>query len=170
MALNPSDARGHRELGVAQLYARQYEESIDAFTVAEEASPNHADVLADYADTLVHAADLDAAASRIERAIALNPLCPDHYWWTAGGAYYLLGQSPCSIEHIERMADRRPACRLLAASYAMLGEQAEARRCVRIVRAEHPNFRVDTWLSIVPIRDPVRRAHYEQGLRLAGFN
>jgi DNA-binding SARP family transcriptional activator/tetratricopeptide (TPR) repeat protein len=169
VALDPDDARGHRELGVAKLYAGAFDDSMAAFSAAETVGPSHADVLADYADTLVHAADLQGAADRIEKAIELNPLCPDDYWWTAGGAYYLLGDYRKSIDALRRMTDRRPASRLMAASFAMLGERAEARRCVRAVREDHPNFSVERWLSILPMRDPQRRAHYEQGLRLAGF-
>jgi tetratricopeptide (TPR) repeat protein len=167
--MDPADGRGHRELGVAQLYGRRFDESLMALAAAEHSSPRHADVLADYADTLLHASDPMEGVERIEAAIALNPICPDDYWWTAGGAYYLVENYAKSVDSLSRMTDQRPAGRLMAASLAMLGERIEARRYVRRVKEEHPDFRVDAWLSIVPFRDPRRRDHYEEGLRLAGF-
>jgi DNA-binding SARP family transcriptional activator/tetratricopeptide (TPR) repeat protein len=169
VALDPGDARGHRERGVAELYLGRFDNSIAALDAAEAAGPSYADVLADYADALVHAGDLAAALKRIERAIELNPLCPDDYWWTAGGAYYLSGDYAQSLACLDRMAERRPACRLMAAGFAMSGDQASARRCARIVLEDHPGFRIDEWLAMVQIRDVTRRAHYEQGLRRAGF-
>ncbi len=39
---------------------------------------------------LTHAGEPAMALQKISSAIALNPLCPDHYWWTAGGANFLL--------------------------------------------------------------------------------
>jgi DNA-binding SARP family transcriptional activator/TolB-like protein len=169
VALDPVDARGHRELGVAELYARHFDQSIDALSLAEASSPQFADVLADYADTLIHADDPEIGLQRIEKAIALNPLCPDDYWWTAGGAYYLLGDYKLAIERLMRMSDTRPANRLIAACWAMLGDKAEALKYVRRVRQEHPDFRIEDWLAIVPFRYAEQRAHYEEGLRRAGF-
>jgi hypothetical protein len=51
----------------------------------------------------------------------------------------------------------------------MLGEREKATSYVRKAQEIHPDFSVDGWLSIVPIRDPTFAQHYEQGLREAGF-
>ena len=67
------------------------------------------------------------------------------------------------------MADREPANRLAAASWAMLGETERARVLARKTRDTHPDFDIETWLSIVPIREDWQRDHYREGLRRAGF-
>jgi len=167
--LDPSDARGHREVGVVHLYGGHFDESLASFSSAASLGPSHADVLADHADALVHAGDVAEGATTIDRAISLNPLCPDDYRWTAGGAYYFLGQYDRSIGHLRQMSDTLPASRLLAASYAMAGDARSARRYVSRALEEHPDFELDTWLSIIPIRDPQRRQHYRDGLEAAGF-
>ncbi len=121
--LDENDARGYRERGICHLYARHYEACLDAYARAEELNPQHADLIADHADALVHASDPDAALEKIAHAIELNPLAPDSYWWTAGGANYLTGNYQASIAAIGRMHNRTPALQLQAASHAMLGER-----------------------------------------------
>lgn len=167
--LDEDDARGYRERGVCHLYARHYDTCLEAYARAEELNPQHADLIADHADALVHASDPEAALLKINRAIELNPLAPDSYWWTAGGANYLVGNYQASIEAIDRMHNRTPALQLQAASHAMLGERDAAASCVEQAREVHPEFSIARWLSIVPFKDERHIRHYEEGLRLAGF-
>lgn len=168
--LDENDARGYRERGVCHLYARHYDACLEAYARAEDLNPQHADLIADHADALVHASAPDAALVKITQAIELNPLAPDSYWWTAGGANYLVGNYQASIEAISRMQNRTPALQLQAASHAMLGERAAAAECVEQAREVHPEFSIAKWLTIVPFKDERHIRHYEEGLRLAGFD
>jgi DNA-binding SARP family transcriptional activator/TolB-like protein len=168
--LDPVDARGYRELGVASLFARRFDESINALRRAQATSPHFADALADLADTLSHSGQPEEGLVTMTRAIELNPLPPDIYWWTAGGTNYLLGRYEDAIECLSRMSDTTPANRLIAATWAMLGNGREAEAYVRQVLEEHPNFRIEDWLAMVPFRDATQRRHYEAGLRAAGFH
>ncbi|MDQ0473512.1 BTAD domain-containing putative transcriptional regulator [Labrys wisconsinensis] len=169
VALDPDDARGHRELGVARLYAQRFDDSLADLALAERANAQYADLLVDHGDALTHAGDPALGLRKLEHAIELNPLPPDAYWWVAGGAQYLLGRYQDAVESVRSMRNPAAANRLLAASLAMLGEKAEARRVVRLVKEEHPDFRIANWLAMVPFRDPQGRQHYEDGLRAAGF-
>jgi len=150
IVLDPDDARGHRELGVASLFARRFDDSLASLALAEHANPQYADVVADYADTLTHASDPASGLRKIERAIELNPLCPDRYWWFAGGANYLLGRYEAAVASIANMNHQAPANRLLAASLGMLGDGAGARRIVRKVKAEHPDLASPTGFRSCP--------------------
>lgn len=78
----PDFADGYREFGVAKLLQGAFDESAEAMGVAESLAPHYADVIADYADTLVHCSLPAMALRKIERAIELNPLGPDTYFWT----------------------------------------------------------------------------------------
>ena len=169
MTLAPHDARGHREFGVCSLFAGRFDEGVAALRRAEAASPHYADVVADLADTLVHASEPELGLSKIERAIVLNPLCPDDYWWTAAGANYHLERYDAALSCLSKMTDRTPAYRLTAMTWAMKGDQTRARTFVRKAKEVHPDFRVDKWLSTVPFREQWQRRHYETGLRKAGF-
>lgn len=168
--LDENDARGYRERGVCHLYARHYDACLEAYSRAEDLNPQHADLIADHADALVHASAPDAALVKITQAIELNPLAPDSYWWTAGGANYLVGNYQASIDAISRMQNGTPALQLRAASHAMLGEREAAAECVEQAREVHPEFSIAKWLTIVPFKDERHIRHYEEGLRLAGFD
>jgi TolB-like protein len=167
--IGADDAGGYHQLGVAKLYQGQFFESMEAFLEAESRAPSHADLMADHADTLVHAADPILALDKIKRAIELNPLCPDLYWWTAAGANFFLEEFGEAIACIGRMADQAKAGRLAAAAYAMLGDQRNAKREMRRTLAIYPDFTVDDWLKKVPIREKWKMDMFRDGLRRSGF-
>ncbi|NTF82777.1 DNA-binding protein [Rhizobium rhizogenes] len=162
-------AAGYREFAAAKLYQNDFDESLKAFEIAESISPHHADVIADYANTLIHASQPLEGIAKIERAIKLNPLSPDIYYWTAAGACYHLERYEDAANYIDRMVDSAPAARLAAAVAAMAGDMRTARALVRKVKETYPDFEVDTWLSIVPIREQWQKDHYRDGLQRAGF-
>ncbi len=167
--IGADDAGGYHQLGVAKLYQGDFFESMEAFLEAESRAPSHADLIADHADTLVHAADPILALDKIKRAIELNPLCPDLYWWTAAGANYFLEQYGEAIACIGRMADQANAGRLAAAAYAMLGDHRNAKKEMRRTLAIYPDFTIDDWLSTVPIREKWKTDIFRDGMRKAGF-
>ena len=162
-------ATGYRELGVVKLYLRQFDESMEYHDKAEALSPQHANVIASYADTLVQASRPEGGLRKIQAALDLNPIAPDEYFWTAAGASYSLGQYEQAIAYIERMRDPTPADRLSAASWGMLGNRKKARQFVRKTFDVHPDFDLDKWMAIVPFREEWQRVHYCEGLRKAGF-
>jgi tetratricopeptide (TPR) repeat protein len=167
--IDPDDARGYRELGVCHAYAGRFDESLQTLALGEQKNPQHADLLNDYADALVHACEPAAALQKIEQAIALNPLCPDQYWWAAAGANYQLEKYSQAVECMSRMRDQTPALRLLAASWGMLGDRLRAGEYAQMTKESHPDFRIGNWLSIVPFRDQRVIRKYAEGLRAAGF-
>lgn len=162
-------ADGYREFGVAKLLQGAFDESAEAMEVAESLAPHYADVIADYADTLVHCSLPALALRKIERAIELNPLSPDTYFWTGAGANYALGEFEASLEYIGQMADPSLADRLSAANCAMLGHHDRARVFVRRFREGNPDFDVDKWLSAVPSKEQWHKDLYREGLKKAGF-
>jgi TolB-like protein/DNA-binding SARP family transcriptional activator len=162
-------ADGYRELGVAKVLQGAIDESVEALELAETLSPHYADVIADHADTLVHFSRPGLALQKIERAIELNPLSPDSYLWTASGASYCLGHFEGALGYIDRMADPTLVDRLSAASWAMLGNGEKARFFVRRARETNPDFDVDKWLSVVPLKEQWQKDIYREGLKKAGF-
>ncbi len=120
---------------------------------------------------LQHACDASPALQKINQAIELNPLCPDRYWWTAGDANFHLERYDDAIACMSRMRDQSPAYRLIAASWAMLGDRDQATEYVRKAKEIHPDFNVNG-LAFDRAASAIRISHadYEQGLREAGFN
>ena len=160
---------GYRELGVVKLYARQFDDSVAYLERAEALSPHYANVIASYADTLVQASRPDVGLEKIEHAIELNPLAPDEYFWTAASASYFMGEYPAALAYIDRMKDRTPVHRLSAACWGMLGDMKKARQFVRRTFDVNPNFDLETWMAVVPIKEKRHRELYREGLKKAGF-
>lgn len=162
-------AVGFHQLAVTKLYRGAFDESVELFEIAERNAPSHADLIADHADTLIHSSRLEEALAKINLAFELNPLCPDYYWWVAAGANYSLRHYELAIDNLTHVADQNNVLRFNAACWAMLGDTRQARGYMRRTMENLPDFEIDKWLSMIPIRDPAHREHYREGLRRAGF-
>ncbi|WP_037078870.1 hypothetical protein [Neorhizobium vignae] len=169
VALQPELASAHRELGLSRLYRGDVDGSLEAFDRAEGLSPHLADAICGYADALVHASKPADGLAKISNAIRLNPICPDDYFWIAAGASYFLGEFHQAIGYIDRMGDSSSARRLLAASYAMAGDTAKARFHRRRAQELNPQFDLDKWLSVLPVKEQWQKELYREGLMKAGF-
>ncbi|ASY63785.1 hypothetical protein SJ05684_c23440 [Sinorhizobium sojae CCBAU 05684] len=159
----------HREVGVVKLYRGDLDESLAALDQAEQLSPHYADVLYSHADTLVHASRPAEALDKLEKALSLNPLAPDAYLWSAAGASYFLGQYEECIGFVQRMKDKTPADRIVAASWAMLGDRKKARQHRMRASKVNPTFDVDRWLAVIPFKEQWQKDLYREGLKKAGF-
>ena len=166
---NSELSSAYRELGVAKLYLGDVDESLESLDRAEVLSPHFADAIYSYADTLVHASRPSEGLAKIEKAISLNPLAPDDYYWSAAGAAYFLGRFHDAIAYIDRMASPDSAHRLAAASWAMLGNTRKARLHRRKVYELNPHFDLELWLSILPVKEKWQKDLYREGLLKAGF-
>lgn len=166
---NSELSSAYRELGVAKLYLGEVDESLDALDRAETLSPHFADAIYSYADSLVHASRPSEGLDKIEKAISLNPIAPDDYFWSAAGASYFLGHFQDAINYIDRMASPDSAQRLLAASWAMLGNNRKARFHRRKAHELNPHFDLELWLSILPVKEQWQKDLYREGLLKAGF-
>lgn len=169
ISLDPFDGNGYRELGRAALFVGDLDESLRQFSQAERYAPHHADVLADYADTLAHNSDFPAARSRMEAALLLNPIPPDEYWWTMGGINYFQGLWQDAIAALQRMKNHEPALRLMAAAAAMAGDKEQARLFRLRALSLQPDFTIAGWVRRMPMRNPGDVDLYIEGLRRAGF-
>lgn len=166
---DPEIAYGYKELGMAKLYLGKIDESLEALARAEELSPHYADAIYSFADTLVHASRPKEGLEKIERAISLNPLGPDEYFWCAAGASYFVGSFDKAVSRIQNMSNQSSAYRLLAASCAMLGDTKRANHYRRKDREANPQFDLQKWLAVVPIKEHWQKEMYREGLLKAGY-
>jgi tetratricopeptide (TPR) repeat protein len=166
---DPGDSGSLREFGHAALYLHDLDTALDCYEKAAISAPNHADLLADHADALAHASRFEEAEAKIVRALELNPLAPDDYYWVGGAVSFFRGRYEEGLRRLTTMRSPGQAVRLMAACAAMNGdlEAAGAYRDLAIER--DPVFRVDNWTSLYPQRDKRDAEHYLHALRLAGF-
>lgn len=163
------DGRGYSEPGFAQLYKKRHDESLAAYERAVELNPNDADTLARMAYAVTCSGEPRRAIDLLTRATRLNPYHPDWYLWHLGDAYFDLGDYAQTVFALKKMHDQSEAHRLLAASYAHLGQTEEARYHAEQILAVHPNFSIAHWRSVSPdrSREPVQRL--VEGLLKAGL-
>lgn len=167
--IDENSAGGYKELGVSQLYKGRIDESLAALSQAEHLSPHYADALFSHADSLTHASQPGAALDKLHTAMSLNPIVPDTYLWAAAGANYFLQDFEQALSFIERMQDKRPASRLAAACYGMIGDQTRARTHRNRFLADNPTFDLEQWLAMVPHKEVWQTELYREGLSRAGF-
>lgn len=167
--LDPTDARGFGELGFVHLYRKEHDAALGAYKRALKLNPNDADLLSDYADALAHSGQNEEAIQLLQRAMRLNPFFPDQYLWHLGGAYYNLKEYDAVIEAVGKMNNPTEGQRMLAASYAQLGQTDLAHRIAEKHRAVHPNFSIARWEKIIPDRLEEDTQHFLEGLKKAGF-
>lgn len=166
----PNDSASLREIGHAALYLHDLVGAREHFEAAYELAPNHADLLVDQADILTHLSRHDEAEAKVSRALSLNPLAPDDYYWIAGAVSFFRGEYRQALSRLSAMESPGLALRLMAASAAMLNdtEAAAAYREQALVR--DPSFTVGKWQSLYPAPNPDDTAHYLNALILAGFS
>jgi len=167
--MDPSDARGYGELGFVNLYRKEHDASLSAFDSALKLNPNDTDILSNMADALAHSGQSEKAIELLRRALMLNPFYPDQYLWYLGGAYFNLKQYDEVIATINRMHSPTEGRRLLAASYAYLGEMEKASFQAGKVLEAYPNFSLDHWIKVIPDKFTDETEHFVEGLRRAGL-
>ena len=167
--IDPTDGNGHRELGRAALFLGELDESLELFAKAERLAPHHADLLADYADTLMHNSKPLLAKERIDQALALNPIAPDVYYWIAGGISFFCGAPADALQLLKKMRRPDQAFKLMAASAALAGDSAQATLYRQRALNNDPDFDLRKWTLRLPQRERVHLDMYAAALRAAGF-
>jgi DNA-binding SARP family transcriptional activator/tetratricopeptide (TPR) repeat protein len=170
IAADPGGADGYWMRGVVSLYQRDFESCAENFATAESLSPHSADLLVQYADALSHLGRPAEGWQRFERALQLNPMPPDHYWWAGASIAFVEARYDEVIALCARMESDAPAMRLLAAAHALRGNAAEAARYGRLVRETYPDHSRETITRLVPSTDRDALSRFMEGLRLAGVD
>jgi len=166
----PRDSAALREIGHAALYLHDLEGAWEHFEAAHELAPNHADLLVDQADALTHLSRHDEAEAKICRALSLNPLAPDDYYWIGGAGRFFRGEYRQALARLTAMQSPGLALRLMAACAAMLNDTESAAIYREQALMRDPSFTVDKWQSLYPAPDGEDTAHYLNALILAGFS
>jgi len=167
--LDPGDYLAHWVLGRLYSCLGKHTRSLAEFDRALHINPNDANLLADFAEQLVYCGRAEEALKRCQRAIRLNPNCPDWHWWNLGFIYFHLGRYEEALESLEQMTSPDQARRLLAATYAHLGRAEEARAEAEEFMKINPSFSISAWARTEPYSDPNELQRYVSGLCKAGL-
>ena len=126
-------------------------------------------MIAEYGDALTYDGRPTDALTYIAMAKELNPFIPDWYLWCEGGALFQSHRYAEAIGVLQTMTDPSEAGRLLAASYAYLGDSVRAAHWAARVRAKHPLFSAENWAATQPFRKTEDLEHFIHALRQAGL-
>jgi adenylate cyclase len=121
------------------------------------------------AEALIYSGRVEDALERCQRAIRLNPNCPDFYYWLLGFSYFHLGRYEDALAALVRMTAPQFARRLLAATYADLDRVEEARSEAEEYMKVDPDFSITTWAKTEFYTDPKELQRYIDGLQKAGL-
>ncbi len=164
----PSSSWAHWALGSALSFKGRLVEAREAYERAIAINPNEADVVCDYGWLLGYLGDTRAGIERIGEAIRLNPHHPDWYMWNLGQVRFLAGDYEGAIQALKRASPDFPPNHLfMAASYALLGRDTEARAEVAEALRLSPTLTLANADGGRPFR-PEDRQRFLEALRQAG--
>jgi TolB-like protein len=175
VALDDGDASAIAVLGIAAMFARRYEASLDLLRRATDLNPNLAAGFGFLATLHGVMGNYDGCLENLMRALRLSPLDPMRAYWFAGRgiAAYIDGRYEEVVENAEAMLrevpNNGPALRQLAAALAMLGRDDDARAAMANLRRHMPSLTVSRVGQMIPVRDAAANERWLEGLRRAGL-
>ena len=159
-------------LALGSLWARRYDEAVSAAERSIAFNPNFAEAHLVLGLTRHYSGQSRDALRSFERAVELDPYCPNVWLHLRAQAEYQLGRYPEAVEFLKRRILRNPdtdASRvLLAASYGQMGMIEEAREAWREALRVNPDYSLEQRRKVLPYKNPDDFERVVEGLRNAG--
>jgi DNA-binding SARP family transcriptional activator/tetratricopeptide (TPR) repeat protein len=131
VALDPLDCRNHIHLGWSHLLARRFEPGELHFQLAHDLNPSSPDNLIGCGLANSFCGYHERAKALCDRALALNPLRPTHYWSYRASVELLARNYEACIAAVAMVPDFIPDIQGWAAvAHAHLGQKAEAAKAL----------------------------------------
>jgi adenylate cyclase len=165
----------HVALGFVELFAGRYDESVRRLQRAIEISPNDPHAHGHLGFALALAGEPETAIVQVEEALRLSPRDPFcAFWHTARSlAAFSAGQYREAVDWARKVLEEKPrhpgAYRLLATSYAQLGEIEAAKAALAEMLRQMPGVTVTATRQQVPWKKHDDAERYLDGLRKAGL-
>jgi tetratricopeptide (TPR) repeat protein len=160
---------------ILSFLGRKPREAIELFDQALTLNQNSAFAWGLSALTLAYLGQPNEALERLQNVWRLNPFDPlnFYYWITAGIAEFVAGRYDEAVAWLRKCKRANPrfiAClRMLAASLALSGNEADARVVAQELLTLEESFRVSTFISWYPLQRAEDLARLQAGLRAAGL-
>ena len=168
--LDPEVSEPHQLLGFVYLARNEYDRAKTQLDRAIEINSSDAYSYSARGAVLMWSGDAEEAVRMIELAMRFDPLLHPEYLYNLGFAYYLTGKYDDAVRLVEPIASRGSdymGFAALAASYAMLGRDDEARQAAQEVKRRWPFFQVEIFVN--QWANPEAGAKVAEGLRRAGL-
>lgn len=170
LLIDENDGRCQAAMGLAQTYNRQFELAEAHVKRAIALNPNSVQIAAQYAFCMNQIGHSAEALRVLDNAATRDPFRPIwHYQYRA----YILYQCRRYQEAAETLNRVNPKQYwdhgYLAAAFARLGRQPEARIEIAETLRLRPDMSIAQWAKTEPFKDPADLEHLLSGLRKAGL-
>jgi tetratricopeptide (TPR) repeat protein len=174
--LDDSSADPHLMLARIYRMRGQWDEAMAENERAVLIAP-HPKNLYQLADALRYAGRPEESIALYKKAIRLDPVPPAWVIGQFGGTYFVLGRYEDALDEFKRLLDSSEkgeynpeyAHRLLAATYAMLGQEKEARKhAVEVIRI-NPKFTLKRYAKTLSYKNQADKDKWIDALRKAGL-
>jgi TolB-like protein/DNA-binding winged helix-turn-helix (wHTH) protein/Tfp pilus assembly protein PilF len=173
IAIDPDLPQVYWVKGFADIFHKDYEQSLENAQRALDLDPNFADGYGLLATTLNYAGKPDEADVEMRKAMQLNPMNPAIYKVIHGEIFFNKREYAKAIGNFNFALQTNPESeesRLwLAAAYAHVGETEEAAWQLEQIRISGRELSLEHIENVTPFKDPAQRKHFIDGLRKAGL-
>jgi TolB-like protein/DNA-binding SARP family transcriptional activator len=170
LELDPNEAMAHHATGTALDYLRKYDRSEFHLRRAAGLNPLDVNISADYANLLLHTDRHDEALALIEEVLQRDAYPPPWIRYTKGKILFFNKRFEDAINTLDNgSVYTYKAHGFLAAAHAILGNLAEARRHIGLMRVAKPDVSFESFVVTMPFADPASLDFFRDALRKAGF-
>jgi adenylate cyclase len=172
IAIDPNLPQVYWVKGFADIFNRDYQQSLKHAQMAIDISPNFADGYGLLATTLNYAGKPVEAAKVMRKAMQLNPKHPAIYKVIYGEILFNKRDYQGAIENFTEALEMNPdseECRIwLVAAYANIGDIDEARWQLEQLKVNGQDLSLKRLEKVIPYQDPEQRKYFIDGLSKAG--
>jgi adenylate cyclase len=173
IAIDPDLPQVYWVKGFADIFHKDYKQSLENAQKAIDLDPNFADGYGLLATTLNYAGRPDEADVEMRKAMQLNPMNPAIYKVIHGEIFFNKREYAKAIGNFSFALQTNPESeesRLwLAAAYAHVGETEEASWQLEQIRISGRELSLEHIENVIPFSDPTQRKHFIDGLYKAGL-
>lgn len=145
IALEPNNYIGHYLLARLDVEQGDIAAGLNRYDTAIALNPSATNVLVSSSSPLLYAGRFEEGLARIDAALAIDPRHTDWFHWQRAWALWELDRCDEALDAFQRMAPvPNAAQRMLAATYACLGDDARAHQALRVFLDENPGATLST--------------------------
>jgi TolB-like protein len=170
LSLDELDAFCHCQLGFVLIYFERFDEAEQHIGRAVSLNANNVFFAMHQANLFARIGRAQEALEILDLVVLRDPLMPPVYWELRSMALFQLRRYDDMIKAMLQMNPRQYWDHaVLAAAYAMLGRDAEARIEAAEVLRMKPDFSVPAYAKQDPYKDPVDQRRVLDAFRMAGL-
>ena len=131
LEIDENDPEGHRIMGAIKWAGGDFDLARYHHERAHQLCPSDAFILARYAGLLIYLGEPETALEMVERAMRIDPFCPDFLFEDEGMCHFWMENLGSSVESFKKLkVPTRNSLFYLAAAFWQVGEQDKAKEAL----------------------------------------